>query len=85
VDHEKRQSKLLCEFLVEEDSDGSYRCVEFNNVGTAYELREELKKMRDKEEAVRFIDQNIDACVENDPLIGRMKEIETQDPYVSSW
>ena len=41
--------------------------------------------MRDKEEAVRFIDQNIDACVENDPLIGRMKEIETQDPYVSSW
>ena len=85
VDHEKRQSMLLCEFLVEEDSDGSYRCVEFNNVGTAYELREELKKMRDKEEAVRFIDQNIDACVENDPLIGRMKEIETQDPYVSSW
>ena len=71
-----------CEFLVEANGDGTYRCIEFNDVGVGYEIREEIKeKGFNREEAAEYIDRHIDECAVNEMLIGRRKEIETEDHY----
>ena len=83
LDHEKHQSMHSCELLVEANGDGTYRCIEFNNVGVGYDIREEIKeKGLKREEAVQYINRHIDECAITEPLMGRWKEIETEDHYV---